>query len=87
MDEKLKQEIQKRLDSSYGEMHLFVEKGVTHVDGDMNDMGVMVSIYSLIKFIQAQGDLDFEEVIVMLRTMDEIMRSNVVQRNRQGNRK
>lgn len=87
MDEKLKQEIQKRLDSSYGEMHLFVEKGVTHVDGNMNDMGVMVSIYSLIKFIQSQGDLDFEEVIVMLRTMDEIMRSNVVERNRQGNRK
>lgn len=81
MDEKLKQEIQKRLDSSYGEMHLFVEKGVTHVDGDMNDMGVMVSIYSLIKFIQSQGDLDFEEVIVMLRTMDEIMRSNVVKNN------
>ncbi len=87
MDEKLKQEIQKRLDSSYGEMHLFVEKGVTHVDGNMNDMGVMVSIYSLIKFIQSQGDLDFEEVIVMLRTMDEIMRSNVVKRNRKGNRK
>lgn len=87
MDEKLKQEIQKRLDSSYGEMHLFVEKGVTHVDGNMNDMGVMVSIYSLIKFIQSQGDLDFEEVIVMLRTMDEIMRSNVVKNNRQGNRK
>ena len=87
MDEKLKQEIKKRLDSSYGEMHLFVENGVTHVDGNMNDMGVMVSIYSLIKFIQSQGDLDFEEVIVMLRTMDEIMRSNVVKRNRQGNRK
>ena len=65
MDEKLKQEIQKRLDSSYGEMHLFVDKGVTHVDGNMNDMGTMVSIYSLIKFIQSQGDLDFEEVIVM----------------------
>lgn len=81
MDEKLKQEIQKRLDSSYGEMHLFVEKGVTHVDGNMNDMGTMVSIYSLIKFIQSQGDLDFEEVIVMLRTMDEIMRSNVVKNN------
>ena len=87
MDEKLKQEIQKRLDSSYGEMHLFVDKGVTHVDGNMNDMGQMVSIYSLIKFIQSQGDLDFEEVIVMLRTMDEIMNSNVVKRNRQGNRK
>ena len=82
MDEKLKQEIQKRLDSSYGEMHLFVEKGVTHVDGNMNDMGVMVSIYSLIKFIQGQGDLDFEEVIVMLRTMDKIMNSNVVKNNR-----
>lgn len=87
MDEKLKREIQKRLDSSYGEMYLFVEKGVTHVDGNMNDMGTMVSIYSLIKFIQSQGDLDFEEVIVMLRTMDEIMRTNVVKRNRQGNRK
>lgn len=82
MDEKLKQEIQKRLDSSHGEMHLFVEKGVTHVDGNMNDMGVMVSIYSLIKFIQAQGDLDFEEVIVMLRTMDKIMNSNVVKNDR-----
>lgn len=81
MDEKLKQEIQKRLDSSYGEMHLFVEKGVTHVDGNMNDMGTMVSIYSLIKFIQSQGDLDFEEVIVMLRTMDNIMNSNVVKNN------
>lgn len=81
MDEKLKQEIQKRLDSSYGEMHLFVEKGVTHVDGNMNDMGTMVSIYSLIKFIQAQGDFDFEEVIVMLRTMDNIMNSNVVKNN------
>ncbi len=82
MDEKLQQEIQKRLDSSYGEMHLFVDKGVTHVDGNMNDMGVMVSIYSLIKFIQSQGDLDFEEVIVMLRTMDNIMSSNVVKNNR-----
>lgn len=82
MDEKLQQEIQKRLDSSYGEMHLFVDKGVTHVDGNMNDMGVMVSIYSLIKFIQSQGDLDFEEVIVMLRTMDNIMNSNVVKNNR-----
>lgn len=81
IDEKLKQEIQKRLDSSYGEMHLFVDKGVTHVDGNMNDMGVMVSIYSLIKFIQTQGDLDFEEVIVMLRTMDNIMNSNVVKNN------
>lgn len=81
MDEKLKQEIQKRLDSSYGKMHLFVEKRVTHVDGNMNDMGTMVSIYSLIKFIQSQGDLDFEEVIVMLRTMDEIMSSNVVKNN------
>lgn len=81
MDEKLRQEIQKRLDSSYGEMHLSVEKGVTHVDGNMNDMGTMVSIYSLIKFIQSQGDLDFEEVIVMLRTMDEIMSSNVVKNN------
>lgn len=82
MDEKLQQEIQKRLDSSYGEMHLFVDKGVTHVDENMNDMGVMVSIYSLIKFIQSQGDLDFEEVIVMLRTMDDIMSSNVVKNNR-----
>ena len=82
MDEKLKQEIKKRLDSSYGEMHLFVDKGVTHVDGNMNDMGVMVSIYSLIKFIQTQGDLDLEEVIVMLRTMDKIMNSNVVKNNR-----
>lgn len=82
MDEKLKQEIKERLDSSFGEMHLFVDKGVTHVDGNMNDMGVMVSIYSLIKFIQSQGDLDFEEVIVMLRTMDDIMSSNVVKRNR-----
>lgn len=81
MDEKLKQEIQKRLDSSYGEMHLFVDKGVTHVDGNMNDMGMIVSIYSLIKFIQSQGDLDFEEVIVMLRTMDNIMNSNVVKNN------
>ena len=81
MDEKLKRAIQKRLDSSYGEMHLFVEKGVTHVDGNMNDMGTMVSIYSLIKFIQSQGDLDFEEVIVMLRTMDDIMSSNVVKNN------
>lgn len=87
MDEKLKQEIQKRLDSSYGEIHLFVEKGVTHVDGNMNDIGTMVSIYSLIKFIQRQGDLDFEEVITMLRTMDEIMSSKVVERNRQRNRK
>ena len=87
MDEKLKQEIKKRLDSSYGEMHLFVDKGVTHVDGNMNDMGVMVSIYSLIKFTQSQGDLDFEEVIVMLRNMDNIMNSNVVKRNIQGNRK
>ena len=82
MDEKLQQEIQKRLDSSYGEMHLFVDKRVTHVDGNMNDMGVMVSIYSLIKFIQSQGAFDFEEVIVMLRTMDNIMNSNVVKNNR-----
>ncbi len=68
-------------------MHLFVDKGVTHVDGNMNDMGVMVSIYSLIQFIQRQGNLDFEEVITMLRTMDEIMSSKVVERNRQRNRK
>lgn len=66
-------------------MHLFVDKGVTHVDGNMNDMGTMVSIYSLIKFIQSQGDLDFEEVIAMLRTMDKIMSSEVVERNRQRN--
>ena len=85
MDEKLKQEIKKRLDSSHGEMHLFVDKGVTHIDGNMNDMGTMVSIYSLIKFIQSQGDLDFEEVIVMLKTMDDIMSSEVVERNRQRN--
>lgn len=87
MDEKLKQEIKKTLDSSYGEMHLFVKSGVTHVDGKMNDMGTMVSIYSLIKFLQSRGNFDFEEVIVMLRTMDEIMNSNVVNNNRQGNRK
>lgn len=66
-------------------MHLFVDKGVTHVDGNMNDMGTMVSIHSLIKFVQRQGNLDFEEVIVMLRTMDKIMSSEVVERNRQRN--
>lgn len=67
------EELKEFLDSAKGEITITVNGMAPHVSGNMNDPGVILAAFSLLKMIEHTQDHDMEEVMEMLINLNDIM--------------
>lgn len=67
------EELKEFLDSAKGEFTITVNGMAPHVSGNMNDPGVILAAFSLLKMIEHTQDHDMEEVMEMLINLNDIM--------------
>lgn len=67
------EELKEFLDSAKGELTITVNGMAPHVSGNMNDPGVILAAFSLLKMIEHIQGHDMEEVMEMLINLNDIM--------------
>lgn len=67
------EELKEFLDSAKGELTITVNGMAPHVSGNINDPGVILAAFSLLKMIEHTQEHDMEEVMEMLINLNDIM--------------
>lgn len=66
-------ELQDFLNSAYGEITITVNGMTPHVEGNMNESGAILAVFSLMKLIERTQNHDMKEVMEMLINLNDLM--------------
>ena len=67
------EELQKFLEKAHGEITIKVDGLVPHVEGTINDSGMMMAAFACMKCIETRRGESFDDTVEMMKGLNSIM--------------
>lgn len=83
MDKQLNDELEDFLNSAHGELTITINGMVPNVKGKCNDAGAILAAFSGLKLLETQSGNDFEEVLSLMRDLQQVMGYQIFNRSAQ----
>ncbi len=83
MSKKDADEVYEFLDSAEGNLTITINGMAPHIEGRCNDAGAILAAFSGLKILESQSGNDFEEVLSLMRDLQQVMGYQIFKRSKQ----